>query len=97
MDDHIFRWGDLLQIVTIVVGVIASISAMIWAGGRWTSRIESSVSSVRGAVVDSRVENKAEHAAIVQRIIDHPVHSIVAQHGERIARIETHIDKEGDK
>jgi hypothetical protein len=94
MDDHMFRWGDLLQIAAIVIGVFASIFAVIWAGGRWTSRIESSVSSVKDAVVDSRVENKAEHAAIVQRIMDHPVHTIVAQHADRITRIETRIDKD---
>ena len=80
--------GDVLQILALVGGIAGSVVVVVWAGGRWTSRIEASVEGVKATLLESRTANTIEHAAIISRVDNHPVHATVAQHGERIANLE---------
>jgi len=66
--------------------------------GKWFGRTDAIVSTtvahlekIEAAVETAQAVNTQEHIALAVRIDAHPVHTIVAAHGERIARIEAEI------
>lgn len=76
-----------------VLAILVTLVAALWAGGRWTKRIEDSQAETTDAVTHLDAENAKAHSEIRGDLKDvvRTYNAQISDHGERIAAVEARV------